>query len=63
MFTGLGGAVIALGLQRGWDGATALGVIFAAGTAAALAAADRGPAGQPSAMTRPGSNPSTGWCG
>jgi MFS family permease len=38
VFTGLGGAAIALGLQRGWDGATALGVIFAAGTAAALAA-------------------------
>jgi MFS family permease len=38
VFTGLGGAVIALGLARGWDGATALGVIFAAGTAAALAA-------------------------
>jgi MFS family permease len=38
VFTGLGGAAIALGLQRGWNGATALGVIFAAGTAAALAA-------------------------
>jgi hypothetical protein len=35
VFTGLGGAVIALGLARGWDGEVALAVIFGAGVACA----------------------------
>jgi MFS family permease len=63
VFTGLGGAVIALGLERGWDGETALGVIFAAGVAAAVGAVTAGRRVQPSAMTRAGSKPSTGWPG
>jgi hypothetical protein len=38
VFTGLGGAVIAVGLERRWDGAVALGTIFAGAAASALAA-------------------------
>ena len=37
VFTGLGGALIALGLDRGWDAVTALLLVFAAGAAAAAA--------------------------
>ena len=37
VFTGLGGALIALGLERGWDAVTALVLVFAAGAAAAVA--------------------------
>jgi MFS family permease len=37
VFTGFGGAVIALGLDQGWDTVTALALVFAAGGAAALA--------------------------
>ena len=37
LFTGLGGALIALGLDRGWDAVTALALVFAAGAAAAAA--------------------------
>jgi MFS family permease len=37
VFTGLGGAVIALGISEGWDAVTALAAVFAAGAAAALA--------------------------
>ena len=35
VFTGLGGAVIALGIAEGWDAVTALALVFAAGAAAA----------------------------
>jgi MFS family permease len=38
VFAGLGGAVIALGFARGWNGAVALGAIFGAGVACAVAA-------------------------
>jgi MFS family permease len=37
VFTGVGGALIALGLEHGWDAVTALLLVFAAGAAAALA--------------------------
>ena len=37
VFTGLGGALIAVGLDRGWSEAAALAVVFAAGAAAAAA--------------------------
>jgi MFS family permease len=36
VFTGLGGAVIALGIAEGWDAATALALVFAAGAFAAV---------------------------
>ena len=36
VFTGVGGALIALGLDRGWDAVTALLLVFAAGAVAAL---------------------------
>jgi hypothetical protein len=35
--TGVGGALIALGIERGWDAVTALVLVFAGGAAAALA--------------------------
>jgi MFS family permease len=35
VFTGVGGALIALGLDRGWDAVTALVLVFATGAAAA----------------------------
>ena len=37
VFTGIGGTVIAIGLDEGWDTATALALVFAAGAAAAAA--------------------------
>jgi MFS family permease len=37
LFTGVGGALIAVGLERGWDAVTALLLVFAGGAAAALA--------------------------
>ena len=37
LFTGFGGALIALGLDRGWDAVTALALVFATGAAAAVA--------------------------
>jgi MFS family permease len=37
LFTGIGGALIAVGLQNGWDAATALVLVFLGGGAAALA--------------------------
>jgi MFS family permease len=37
IFTGVGGALIAVGIERGWDAVTALILVFAAGAAAALA--------------------------
>jgi MFS family permease len=37
VFTGVGGALIALGIEHGWDAVTALLLVFAAGAAAALA--------------------------
>jgi MFS family permease len=37
LFTGVGGALIALGIERGWDAVTALVLVFAGGAAAALA--------------------------
>ena len=37
VFTGIGGAVIALGLDQGWDTVTALALVFAGGAAAAAA--------------------------
>ena len=37
IFTGVGGALIALGLEQGWDAVTALALVFAAGAVAALA--------------------------
>ena len=37
IFTGVGGALIALGIDRGWDAATALALVFAAGAATAVA--------------------------
>ena len=37
VFTGVGGALIALGIERGWDAVTALLLVFAAGAAAAAA--------------------------
>jgi MFS family permease len=37
VFTGVGGALIAAGLDRGWDTATALALVFATGGAAAVA--------------------------
>jgi hypothetical protein len=37
VFTGVGGAVIALGIDEGWDTVTALAVVFAGGAAAAVA--------------------------
>jgi MFS family permease len=36
IFTGVGGALIAVGIERGWDAVTALIVVFAGGAAAAL---------------------------
>jgi sugar phosphate permease len=36
VFTGAGGALIALGLEQSWDTATALALVFAGGAAAAL---------------------------
>ena len=42
LFTGVGGALIGLGLDRGWDAVTALLLVFAAGAAAALRRASRG---------------------
>jgi MFS family permease len=37
LFTGLGGALIALGIAEGWDAMTALALVFAAGAVAAVA--------------------------
>ena len=37
LFTGIGGALIALGIDRGWDAAIALGLVFAAGAATTVA--------------------------
>jgi MFS family permease len=37
VFTGTGGALIALGIERGWDAVTALVLVFAGGALAALA--------------------------
>jgi hypothetical protein len=37
LFTGVGGALIAVGLQRDWDAVTALLLVFAAAAAAAAA--------------------------
>ena len=37
IFTGVGGALIALGIDRSWDAATALALVFAAGAATAVA--------------------------
>jgi MFS family permease len=37
VFTGIGGAVIAVGLDEGWDTVTALALVFAAGAVAAVA--------------------------
>ena len=37
LFTGAGGALIAIGLDRGWDAVTALALVFVAGAAAAAA--------------------------
>lgn len=37
VFTGVGGALIALGLERGWDAVAAIALVFAAGAAAGLA--------------------------
>jgi MFS family permease len=37
VFTGIGGALIALGLDQGWDAVTALALVFATGAAAAVA--------------------------
>jgi MFS family permease len=37
VFTGVGGALIALGITEGWDTVTALALVFAAGGAAAVA--------------------------
>jgi MFS family permease len=37
VFTGIGGALIAVGLDRGWDAETALALVFAAGAGAAVA--------------------------
>ena len=37
VFTGIGGALIAIGLDQGWDAVTALLLVFAGGAAAALA--------------------------
>jgi MFS family permease len=37
VFTGIGGALIALGLDHGWDAVTALALVFATGAAAAIA--------------------------
>jgi hypothetical protein len=37
VFTGIGGALIAIGLDRGWDAVTALALVFATGAAAAVA--------------------------
>jgi MFS family permease len=37
VFTGVGGAVIAVGIDAGWDTVTALAVVFAGGAAAAMA--------------------------
>ena len=37
VFAGIGGALIAVGLDQGWDAATALALVFAAGAATALA--------------------------
>jgi MFS family permease len=37
VFTGIGGALIALGIDEGWDTVTALALVFASGGAAALA--------------------------
>ena len=37
VFTGVGGALIALGIDQGWDTATALALVFACGGAAAVA--------------------------
>ena len=36
LFTGLGGAVIALGIAQGWDAVTALALVFAGGACAAI---------------------------
>lgn len=36
VFTGIGGALIAAGLQHGWDAVTALALVFATGAVAAL---------------------------
>ncbi len=37
IFTGVGGALIALGIQEGWDPVTALALVFVAGAGAAVA--------------------------
>ena len=37
VFTGVFGALIALGLDRGWDTTTALALVFAGGAAAGVA--------------------------
>jgi MFS family permease len=36
IFTGIGGAAIATGIEQGWDAATALALVFAAGAGAAV---------------------------
>ena len=42
VFAGIGGAVIALGLDQGWDQVTALALVFAAGAATAVAGLSAG---------------------
>ena len=37
VFTGMGGALIAIGLDRGWSDVAALAVVFACGAGAAAA--------------------------
>jgi MFS family permease len=42
IFTGIGGAIVAVGLDRGWNAVTALALVFAAGGAAAVAGLSAG---------------------
>ena len=51
VFTGIGGTVIAIGLDEGWDTATALALVFAAGAAAAAAGLAAGRRVAPAAVT------------
>jgi MFS family permease len=55
VFTGVGGALIALGLDHGWDTVTALALVFACGAAAAVAglAAGRRVSGPAQLSARP----------
>jgi MFS family permease len=55
VFTGVGGALIALGLDHGWDTVTALALVFACGAAAAVAglAAGRRVSGPAELSARP----------